>query len=265
MNCQGFEGLVNDVAREQIMDAALQHGALRHIGKCAACKARLNDERALTEQLRDLVLTTKSISASETVEARLLAAFDAQSLVRTQPIRLASETRYWVATIAAVLLIVCGLFVTRFWRLRPSQSASIMNVGETPATVRQERSEAVRPQSPSEEKTQNRLASAGTTRSIRNRKERMVLPAASFRSPKLLNTEITTDFFPVTYGGAANLDAGGQIVRVELPRTTMASFGLPVNMERADEKIKADVLLGVDGLAHAIRFVGNRTSLDSPK
>jgi len=38
-----------------------------------------------------------------------------------------------------------------------------------------------------------------------------------------------------------------------------------VNMERADEKIKADVLLGVDGLAHAIRLVGNRTSLNSPK
>ena len=63
----------------------------------------------------------------------------------------------------------------------------------------------------------------------------------------------------------ANLDAGGQIVRVELPRTTMANFGLPVNMERSDERIKADVLLGVDGLAHAIRFVGKRRSLDLPK
>ena len=105
----------------------------------------------------------------------------------------------------------------------------------------------------------------GSTRSIRHRTERESLPAAAARSPKLLNTEITTDFFPVTYDGAANLDAGGQIVRVELPRTTMASFGLPVNMERADEKIKADVLLGVDGLAHAIRLVGNRTSLNSPK
>ncbi len=238
MNCQRFEGLVNDVAREQIMDAALQHEALRHTRKCAACAARLNDERALTHHLRVVASTAKSISASE---------------------------KYWLAAIAAVLLMVCGLFVTRFWHVRPSQSARIVNVGETPATVRQERSEAVGPRSPSEEKIQNRLASADTTRSIRHRKERELLSAASFRSPKLLNTEITTDFFPVTYDGAANLDAGGQIVRVELPRTTMANFGLPVNMERADEKIKADVLLGVDGLAHAIRFVGNRTSLDSPK
>jgi len=265
MNCERFESLVNDVAREQIMDAPLQHEALRHSGKCAPCAARLNDERALTQQLRDLGLTTKSISAAEKVEARLLAAFDAQPIVSAQPIRLASGTRYWLAAIAAVLLISSGLFVTRFWRLRPSQSPSIVNVGETPATVRQERSEAVGPRSPSEENIQNRLASAGSTRSIRDRKERESRPAAAARLPKLLNTEITTDFFPVNYDGAANLDAGGQIVRVELPRTTMANFGLPVNMERADEKIKADVLLGVDGLAHAIRFVGNRTSLDSPK
>src|SRR6266436_7031395 len=118
MNCQRFEGLVNDVAREQIMDAALQHDALRHTGKCAACAARLNDERALTEQLRDLGLTTKSISAAERVEARLLAAFDAQPIVSAQPMRLASGTRYWLAAIAAVLLIVCGLFGTRIWRVR---------------------------------------------------------------------------------------------------------------------------------------------------
>jgi hypothetical protein len=48
---------------------------------------------------------------------------------------------------------------------------------------------------------------------------------------------------------------GGQIVRVQLPRSAMASFGLPVNMERYNERVKADVLLGVDGVAQAIRFV----------
>src|SRR2546430_16931616 len=135
MNCQRFEGLVNDVAREQIMDAALQQEVLGHTGKCAACAARLNDERALTHQLRVVASTAKSISASEKVEARLLAAFDAQSFVRAQPIRLAAETPYWLAAIA-VLLIVCGLFVTRFWHARPSPSARVVNVGGKPAAVR---------------------------------------------------------------------------------------------------------------------------------
>jgi hypothetical protein len=48
---------------------------------------------------------------------------------------------------------------------------------------------------------------------------------------------------------------GGQLVRVELPRSAMASFGLPVNLDRANERVKADVLVGSDGQARAIRFV----------
>jgi hypothetical protein len=40
-----------------------------------------------------------------------------------------------------------------------------------------------------------------------------------------------------------------------MSRAALASFGLPVNAERADERVKADVLMGHDGLARAIRFV----------
>jgi len=48
---------------------------------------------------------------------------------------------------------------------------------------------------------------------------------------------------------------GGQVMRVELPRSALMSFGLPMDMERAAERIKADVVVGNDGLARAIRFV----------
>ena len=67
--------------------------------------------------------------------------------------------------------------------------------------------------------------------------------------------EIATDFIPLSYMNVASLQDGGQIVRVELPRSALVNFGLPVNMDRYNEKVKADVLLGFDGLAHAIRFV----------
>ena len=40
-----------------------------------------------------------------------------------------------------------------------------------------------------------------------------------------------------------------------MPRSALVSFGLPMNIERANERIKADVLIGNDGVAHAIRFV----------
>ena len=47
----------------------------------------------------------------------------------------------------------------------------------------------------------------------------------------------------------------GQIVRVRLPRSALTVFGLPVNEEHVEETIRADVVLGEDGLARAVRFV----------
>jgi hypothetical protein len=68
-------------------------------------------------------------------------------------------------------------------------------------------------------------------------------------------TESVTDFMPLTAGAPAPPLESGQLVRVELPRSALASLGLPVNVERAHEPLKADVLLGGDGQARAIRFV----------
>ena len=38
-------------------------------------------------------------------------------------------------------------------------------------------------------------------------------------------------------------------------RAALASFGLPVNAEATGGRVKADVLMGQDGVARAIRFV----------
>ena len=51
------------------------------------------------------------------------------------------------------------------------------------------------------------------------------------------------------------MQEGGLVMRVEMSRYAMARFGFPVNVERYDERVKADVWIGIDGLAHAIRFV----------
>jgi hypothetical protein len=56
-------------------------------------------------------------------------------------------------------------------------------------------------------------------------------------------------------GGRLAEGDAGHVVRVELPRNALASFGLPVNADRAEARVKADVLMGEDGMARAIRFV----------
>ncbi|HEX8072510.1 MAG TPA: hypothetical protein VF546_21360 [Pyrinomonadaceae bacterium] len=66
--------------------------------------------------------------------------------------------------------------------------------------------------------------------------------------------ERVTDFVPLVAGSAAPL-VSGQLVRVELPRSALAPLGLPLDPARAGDTIKADVLVGDDGLARAIRFV----------
>jgi hypothetical protein len=66
--------------------------------------------------------------------------------------------------------------------------------------------------------------------------------------------EIATDFIPLVHNQLAPAESG-RLVRVELPRSALARFGLPVNAERAGERVKADVLIGDDGIARAIRFV----------
>ena len=64
-----------------------------------------------------------------------------------------------------------------------------------------------------------------------------------------------TDFVPISAGASSAPLDGGQVVRVEAPRAALASLGLPVDPRRAGETVKADLLLGHDGTAHAIRLV----------
>lgn len=67
--------------------------------------------------------------------------------------------------------------------------------------------------------------------------------------------EIATDFIPLTYLADVHAPESGHIVRVRVPRSALVSLGLPMNVEWAGELVKADVVIGDDGLARAIRFV----------
>jgi len=67
--------------------------------------------------------------------------------------------------------------------------------------------------------------------------------------------EYATDFVPVSYGGVQKPMESGEVIRMEMPRSALIGFGLPVNVDRADTPVKAELLLGEDGMARAIRFL----------
>jgi hypothetical protein len=65
----------------------------------------------------------------------------------------------------------------------------------------------------------------------------------------------SAEFVPLPYGDDALVGESTTIVRVELPRSALRMAGFSVAQERANERVQADVVLGADGLAHAVRFV----------
>jgi hypothetical protein len=65
--------------------------------------------------------------------------------------------------------------------------------------------------------------------------------------------EIVTEFFPLL--DVAPPFERGELLRVTVPASTMRRVGLPVSENRLEERVYADVLVGQEGLARAIRFV----------
>lgn len=61
---------------------------------------------------------------------------------------------------------------------------------------------------------------------------------------------------------AANLPPSEEldVVRIEVPRSAMIAVGYPVSPDRASEMVQAEVAVGFDGLARAVRFTEAESS-----
>ena len=71
----------------------------------------------------------------------------------------------------------------------------------------------------------------------------------------IVASELTTGYIPIGIGNPVDPTGFTSIVRISLPHSEMSKFGLPVQAELEQNRITADVLLGEDGIAKAIRFV----------
>jgi hypothetical protein len=78
-------------------------------------------------------------------------------------------------------------------------------------------------------------------------------PARQNRPPRF---EAEGDFYPVTFaGGIEDMSGGGQIVRTEIPRSSLFAMGVDLPLESVNEKVKTDLLIGPDGVVRGVRIV----------
>ncbi len=75
------------------------------------------------------------------------------------------------------------------------------------------------------------------------------------RPRRAVRSEVVSQFYPLPDADMLVPLEYGTVVRMELPRSALRVAGFPVNENRFSERIEADVLLGQDGLARAVRFV----------
>lgn len=246
------------------MDASLRENALSHAASCARCSMRLADERALTTGLRRVAAATADDEAPMLVETALLAAFRAQHSAKPAPAfagwRFA--TRRWAyaavgaAAVAAIVMLL-SLSASRSRVSQPpfQQQEAGPNTGVPPpsdrvTTPQPAPSPVAAVQKPAVYPAPNhkRVASGGINNAGRSKRAADNLDDSS-------DSEIATDFIPLMNRDSLTQLDSARVMRVELPRSALVSFGLPMDMERANERIKADVVVGNDGLARAIRFV----------
>ena len=257
MNCQRFEQLVSELARGQMMEADLRAEALAHSEDCEHCQARLRDEEKLTRGLQILAAEMETLVAPPEMELKLREAFRtrhvAAPVLASNSSDASSRSRYWLVAVAAMLLVALSV-AAMWWKSdAPEQTVaekSAPKPAETPIVPSGPSGPIAEPAHRAGNEGRKRPTPKVAKRNSGTRK-----PEAQLANHA--TNEIATDFMPLG-GGDVNtvvLQDGGQIIRVRLRRSELLRFGFPVNMERYNENVKADVLVGVDGQARAIRFV----------
>jgi hypothetical protein len=64
------------------------------------------------------------------------------------------------------------------------------------------------------------------------------------------------EFYAVSYAGDPNeTERGSRIIRVDIPRSTLFAMGVNIPLENEAETVKADLLVGNDGVTRGIRVV----------
>jgi hypothetical protein len=69
-----------------------------------------------------------------------------------------------------------------------------------------------------------------------------------------VDEDADTSFYPLPEAEALPALENAMVVRVQLPVSSLQLMGVPVSEERADASVQADLLLGQDGLARAVRL-----------
>ena len=247
------------------MNAATRVMALAHVTVCANCAARLHDAREIGSGLK-LAAEAETEETPARVRQALLAAFaehhqQIMAPVFPQPLsrdKSRRALRWWsaaAAVAAAAVVILALMLLTLRGPSAPKPIAGVSTPSPQPKDPTPIPNSAklitAAPLGEHSPVAKNvfRIKRSAVARNTRVNNGNQTVASTG----NVMNT--SNQYVPLTYLASSTAMESGTVVRVQLSRSALLSLGLPLNADRAGELIKADLVLGDDGVARAIRLV----------
>jgi len=253
MTCLECRDLMLEVARHRAAPF-VDRSVLAHTAGCDACRSRLVRERALTAALEQVVREAGAATASTEVERRLMAAFAAQAgPAQGTPHSLRRGVSRWLPVAAALLLAAA---TATWWATRPGRVGSPASPVATVSPVAIPASPRPAPQQALVEPAGHATASPadpGQSHVARR-------PGRTVPSPRPPVEAV--GFVPIPSAAGLPAFESGEIVRLGIPVTELPNYGLEIPAG-GQASVAADLLIGQDGQARAIRLVA--ATVDAPR
>jgi hypothetical protein len=281
MNCEDFNKIIHELADYKPMQVTVRDAGVSHVALCAGCATKLASARILSTGLV-VAAGAESEEAPVRIKEKLLVAFTSvhqgsmapPEIERPDEVKTAQlstvETslvdmsmgrrrlRWWTAAAVAVAAVILLAFIIPNLRTAPGPE-SILPLNELNAglTDRSPISEGVAyTPIPSSGNENSATIKAATNRRRLGRlvKQRKTEPGTVKGNYETISQN-TGEYVPLTYLARSTAIDSGTIVRVELSQSALASLGIRMNFEGTGKSVKADVVIGDDGVAQAIRLV----------
>jgi hypothetical protein len=285
MNCQDFNNMINELADYKPLPDALRDAGVSHAALCSSCAANLADARSVSSFLLQAA-RAENEAAPARVKANVIAAFASQvesqkskvesqrqtevqrptsNVQRQRQLRLpdvghwtldVGRTRWFAAAAIAAVILLAVIFPILRRSSAPTSSPALVASSSNPSasTPGSPISNAVPTQVPKERSQAPVVSGKEIKRKALVRSHNGSATSAQAQTRKK-NESNSGEYLPLTYLASGTAMESGTVVRVELSRSALASLGFTSGIDSSSDSVKAEVILGDDGVARAIRLV----------
>jgi hypothetical protein len=256
MKCRAFRQDALD--RSEYAEPAQAVEARAHLESCPACGEWLGWQRRVSFSLEGLAEASAPERAGPRVEVELLRELRRYNAgLHDTP----SPARRWLWVPVAVA--ACAVFVVGFLTLRrpiatplptrtaevaPAPVVTLPRTAALPRAARTVRRNVVPRPAPSPVPDVTPVVEA----------EEQTAPIDASRRisiAEIVEEDPAVPFTPLRPGDTGASLEGGQIVQVQISPTVLRSAGIPAGSESGLASVRAEVVVGQDGIARAIRLV----------